>query len=278
MANVKISNLEQINIYNPDDSFVMVVAQSEENGPYRNYRISLNQLRAIIGSIEGDIVTGVTEEQVKSIVANAIEQDNINELSATEVQTMINNSIAKIVIPEQGISEEEVNNLIRTAIAEDNRNELTQSQVIQLIKTHTPTQSLNETRVNELIDAAITADNITDLQETRVQEMIDASINDLPTVEPGLSSEEIQDMIDTSITADNLKGHIETVIPDVIPEVLPNTEIQVEATDEPIVLTVKEVAEKVVVQENTVTEITKEIKEDCVCEEHADDCFNAVFN
>ena len=233
MANVKISNLEQINIYNPDDSFVMVVAQSEENGPYRNYRISLNQLRAIIGSIEGDIVTGVTEEQVRSIVANAIEEDNANELSATEVQTMINNSIAKIVIPEQGISEEEVNNLIRTAIAEDNRNELTQSQVIQLIKTHTPTQSLNETRVNELIDAAI--------------------------------------------TADNLKGHIETVIPDVIPEVLPNAEIQVEATDEPIVLTVKEVAEKVVVQENTVTEITKEIKEDCVCEEHADDCFNTIF-
>ena len=277
MANVKISNLEQINIHNADDSFVMVVAQSEENGPYRNYRISLNQLRAIIGSIEGDIVTGVTEEQVRSIVANAIEQDNINELSATEVQTMINNSIAKIVIPEQGISEEEVNNLIRTAIAEDNRNELTQSQVIQLIKTYTPTQSLSETRVNELIDAAISADNITDLQETRVQEMIDASINDLPTVEPGLSSEEIQDMIDASITADNLKEHIETVIPDVIPEVLPNTEIQVEATDEPIVLTVKEVAEKVVVQENTVTEITKEIKEDCVCEDHADDCFNTIF-
>lgn len=277
MANVKISNLEQINIYNPDDSFVMVVAQSEENGPYRNYRISLNQLRAIIGSIEGDIVTGVTEEQVRSIVANAIEQDNTNELSAAEVQIMINNSIAKIVIPEQGISEEEVNNLIRTAITEDNRNELTQSQVIQLIKTYTPTQSLDETRVNELIDAAISADNITDLQETRVQEMIDATINDLPTVEPGLSSEEVQDMIDASITADNLKNHIETVIPDVIPEVLPDTEIQVEATDEPIVLTVKEVAEKVVVQESAVTEISKEIKEDCVCADHADDCFNTIF-
>lgn len=277
MANVKISNLEQINIHNADDSFVMVVARSEENGPYRNYRISLNQLRAIIGSIEGDIVTGVTEEQVRSIVANAIEQDNINELSATEVQTMINNSIAKIVIPEQGISEEEVNNLIRTAIAEDNRNELTQTQVIQLIKQNTPSQHITETRVNELISEAITADNITDLQETRVQEMIDASINDLPTVEPGLSSEEVQDMIDASITADNLKGHIETVIPAVIPEVLPNAEIQVEATDEPIVLTVKEVAKKVVVQENTVTEITKEIKEDCVCADHADDCFNAIF-
>lgn len=274
MANVKISNLDQINIYNPDVSYVMVVAQTEEDGPFRNYRISLNQLRTIIGSIEGDIVTGVTEEQVKRIVAGAIEEDNANELSTLEVQTMINNSIAKIVIPEQGISEDEVNNLIRTAIAEDNRNELTQSQVIQLIKTYTPTQSLNETRVNELIDAAIAADNITDLQETRVQEMIDASINDLPTVEPGLSSEEVQNMIDTSITADNLKGTVEEVVPDVIP----NTEIQVEATDEPIVLTVKEVAEKVVVHENTVTEITKEIKEDCVCDEHADECFNAIFS
>lgn len=278
MANIKISSLEETKINNPDASFVMVVAKDDASNLYKNYKISLSELRNIIGSIEGDIVTGVTEEQVKQIVANAIDKDNENELSTAEVQTLIDNSIAKIVIPEQGISEDDVNDLIRAAIAEDNRNELTQSQVIQLIKTYTPTQSLNETRVNELIDAAITADNITDLQETRVQEMIDASINDLPTVEPGLSSEEVQNMIDTSITADNLKGTVAEVVPDVIPEVIPDTEIQVEATDEPIVLTVKEVAEKVVVQENTVTEITKEIKEDCVCVDHADECFNTIFS
>lgn len=234
MANIKISSLEETKINNPDASFVMVVTKDDASNLYKNYRISLTELRNIIGSIEGDIVTGVTEEQVKQIVANAIDKDNENELSTAEVQTLIDNSIAKIVIPEQGISEDDVNDLIRTAIAEDNRNELTQSQVIQLINTYTPTQSLDETRV--------------------------------------------QEMIDTSITADNLKGTVAEVVPDVIPEVIPDTEIQVEATDEPIVLTVKEVAEKVVVQENTVTEITKEIKEDCVCIDHADECFNTIFS
>lgn len=234
MANIKISSLEETKINNPDASFVMVVTKDDASNLYKNYRISLTELRNIIGSIEGDIVTGVTEEQVKQIVANAIDKDNENELSTAEVQTLIDNSIAKIVIPEQGISEDDVNDLIRTAIAEDNRNELTQSQVIQLINTYTPTQSLDETRV--------------------------------------------QEMIDTSITADNLKGTVAEVVPDVIPEVIPDTEIQVEATNEPIVLTVKEVAEKVVVQENTVTEITKEIKEDCVCADHADECFNTIFS
>lgn len=234
MANIKISSLEETKINNPDASFVMVVTKDDASNLYKNYRISLTELRNIIGSIEGDIVTGVTEEQVKQIVANAIDKDNENELSTAEVQTLIDNSIAKIVIPEQGISEDDVNDLIRTAIAEDNRNELTQSQVIQLINTYTPTQSLDETRV--------------------------------------------QEMINTSITADNLKGTVAEVVPGVIPEVIPDTEIQVEATDEPIVLTVKEVVEKVVVQENTVTEITKEIKEDCVCKDHADDCFNTIFS
>lgn len=234
MANVKISNLEQINIYNPDDSFVMVVAQSEENGPYRNYRISLNQLRTIIGSIEGDIVTGVTEEQVRSIVNAAILEDNTNELNQLSVQKMIDDSIASIDIPTAGLSEAEVNTLIQNALVSDNANELTQSQVIQLIKQNTPSQHITETRVNELINEAI--------------------------------------------VADNLKDTVAEVVPDVIPSVIPDAEIQLGTPDDQVVLTVKEVAEKVVVQENSVTEITKEIKEGCVCEDHADDCFNTIFS
>lgn len=216
MANIKISNLEQTNITNPDTSFVMVVAQDENSGLYRNYRISLNELRRIIGSIEGDIVTGVTEAQVIEIVNNAILADNNNELTEDDVKGMINDSISRIELPSPGVSEERINTLIQEAISADNQNEL---------------------------------------QESRVQEMID-----------------------NSITADNLKDAVEEVVPDVIPSVIPSAEIQVEATNEPIVLTVKEVAEKVVVQENTVTEITKEIKEDCVCKDHADDCFNTIFS
>lgn len=218
MANIKISSLEETKINNPDASFVMVVTKDDTSNLYKNYRISLTELRNIIGSIEGDIVTGVTEEQVKSIVNSAISADNLDELTSETVEEMIKQAIANIPSVEPGLSESEV------------------------------------------------------------QGMIDASINDLPTVEPGLSSEEVQNMIDTSITADNLKGTVAEVVPDVIPEVIPDTEIQVEATNEPIVLTVKEVAEKVVVQENTVTEITKEIKEDCVCVDHADECFNTIFS
>lgn len=218
MANIKISSLEETKISNPDASFVMVVAKDDASNLYKNYRISLSELRNIIGSIEGDIVTGVTEEQVRSIVNSAISTDNLDELTSETVEEMIEQAIANIPSVEPGLSESEV------------------------------------------------------------QGMIDASINDLPTVEPGLSSEEVQNMIDTSITADNLKGTVAEVVPDVIPSVIPDTEIQVETTDDPIVLTVKEVAEKVVVQENTVTEITKEIKEDCVCVDHADECFNTIFS
>lgn len=246
MANIKISSLEETKISNPDASFVMVVAKDDASNLYKNYRISLSELRNIIGSIEGDIVTGVTEEQVRSIVNGAISADNLDELTSGTVEEMIERAIANIPVVEPGLSESEIQSMINTSIAADNRNELTISQV------------------STLIDNKIAA---------------------IPEVTPGLSESEIQDMIDASITVDNLKNTVAEVVPDVIPEVIPNTEIQVEADDEPIVLTVKEVAEKVVVQENTVvevqehvTEITKEIKEDCVCAEHADNCFNTVFN
>lgn len=220
MANIKISNLEQTNITNPNTSFVMVVAQDENSGLYRNYRISLNELRRIIGSIEGDIVTGVTESQVKEIVNNAILTDNDNELTEAVVQGMINDSISKIDLPSPGVSEERINTLIQAAISTDNQNEL---------------------------------------QEARVQEMIDASI-----------------------TADNLKNHVETVVPGIVPDV--QLEVNHDVLDEPVNVTIQDIAQTAVVNQVTINKLNetvetvhKTIAEDCVCDEHADDCFNNIF-
>lgn len=153
MANIKISSLEETKISNPDASFVMVVTKDDSSNLYKNYRISLTELRNIIGSIEGDIVTGVTEEQVRSIVNNAISADNLDELTSEMVEEMIEHAIASI-----------------------------------------------------------------------------------PTVEPGLSATEVQTMINSSI-----------------------------------------VAEKAIINEIEITKI-KEVTEDCVCHEHADDCFNEILN
>ena len=241
MANIKISSLEETKISNPDASFVMVVAKDDASNLYKNYRISLTELRNIIGSIEGDIVTGVTEEQVISIVNNAISADNLDELTSETVEEMIEHAIANIPVVEPGLSESEVQNMINSSIAADNRNELTVSQV------------------STLIDTKIAA---------------------IPEVTPGLSEEEVQDMIDASITADNLKEHIETVVPDVIPEVLPEVipdiQLEVNSIDEPTTVKIVEVAEKTLVNEIELTKI-KEVTEDCVCHEHADSCFAEVF-
>ena len=241
MANIKISSLEETKISNPDASFVMVVAKDDASNLYKNYRISLTELRTIIGSIEGDIVTGVTEEQVRSIVNSAISADNLNELTSGTVEEMIERAIANIPVVEPGLSESEVQNMINSSIAADNRNELTVSQV------------------STLIDTKIAA---------------------IPEVTPGLSESEVQDMIDASITADNLKEHIETVVPDVIPEVLPEVipdiQLEVKSMDEPTTVKIVEVAEKTLVNEIELTKI-KEVTEDCVCHEHADDCFEEIF-
>lgn len=245
MANIKISSLEETKISNPDASFVMVVAKDDASNLYKNYRISLNELRTIIGSIEGDIVTGVTEEQVRSIVNSAISADNLDELTSGTVEEMIERAIANIPVVEPGLSESEVQNMINSSIAADNRNELTVSQV------------------STLIDTKIAA---------------------IPEVTPGLSESEVQDMIDAYITADNLKEHIETVVPDVIPEVLPEVlpevipdiQLEVKSMDESTTVKIVEVAEKTLVNEIELTKI-KEVTEDCVCHEHADDCFAEIF-
>ena len=241
MANIKISSLEETKISNPDASFVMVVAKDDASNLYKNYRISLTELRTIIGSIEGDIVTGVTEEQVRSIVNSAISADNLDELTSGTVEEMIERAIANIPVVEPGLSETEVQNMINSSIAADNRNELTVSQV------------------STLIDTKIAA---------------------IPEVTPGLSEEEVQNMIDASITADNLKEHIETVVPDVIPEVLPEVipdiQLEVNSIDEPTTVKIVEVAEKTLVNEIELTKI-KEVTEDCVCHEHADSCFAEIF-
>lgn len=191
MANIKISSLEETKINNPDASFVMVVAKDDASNLYKNFRISLTELRNIIGSIEGDIVTGVTEEQVRNIVNSAISADNLDELTT-----------------------EAVNRMIAQAIA------------------------------------------------------------DIPKVEPGLSESEIQGMIDASITADNLKDHIETVVPDVIPEA--TIEVTSDSLENPTTVKVVEVAEKAIVNEIEITKI-KEVTEDCVCDTHADDYFTEIF-
>lgn len=245
MANIKISSLEETKISNPDASFVMVVAKDDASNLYKNYRISLTELRNIIGSIEGDIVTGVTEEQVRNIVNSAISADNLDELTSGTVEEMIERAIANIPVVEPGLSESEVQDMIDASIVADNRNELTVSQV------------------STLIDTKIAA---------------------IPEVTPGLSESEVQDMIDASITADNLKEHIETVVPDVIPEVLPEVlpevipdiQLEVKSIDEPTTVKIVEVAEKTLVNEIELTKI-KEVTEDCVCHEHADDCFNEIF-
>lgn len=241
MANIKISSLEETKISNPNASFVMVVAKDDASNLYKNYRISLTELRNIIGSIEGDIVTGVTEEQVRNIVNSAISADNLDELTSGTVEEMIERAIASIPIVEPGLSAAEVQTMITSSIAADNRNELTVSQV------------------STLIDNKIAA---------------------IPEVTPGLSESEVQDMIDASITADNLKEHIETVIPDVVPEVLPSVlpeiQLEVNSIDEPTTVKVVEVAEKAIINEIEITKI-KEVTEDCVCHEHADDCFNEIF-
>lgn len=211
MANIKISSLEETKINNPDASFVMVVAKDDASSLYKNYRISLSELRNIIGSIEGDIVTGVTEQTVIDIVNSAISADNLIELTTGTVSGMIAQAIADIPKVEPGLSESDIQDMIDASISADNSNELTGSVV--------------------------------------------------------------QGMIDDSITADKLKDTVATVVPSVIP----SAEIQLGTPDDQVFLTVKEVAEKVVVQENTVTEITKEIKEECVCDTDAEACFNEIF-
>lgn len=243
MANIKISSLEETKINNPDASFVMVVAKDDASNLYKNFRISLTELRNIIGSIEGDIVTGVTEEQVRNIVNSAISADNLDELTTEAVNRMIAQAIADIPKVEPGLSESEIQGMIDASIIADNRNELTVNQVSKLI---------------------------------------DDKIADIPEVTPGLSATEIQDMIDASITADNLKDHIENVVPDVIPEVLPEIipETTIEVTsgslEQPTTVKIVEVAEKAIINEIEITKI-KETTEDCVCDEHADGYFMEIF-
>lgn len=270
MANIKISSLEETKINNPDASFVMVVAKDDPSNLYKNFRISLTELRNIIGSIEGDIVAGVTEQDVIDIVNSAISADNLDELTSGTVEEMIERAIANIPVVEPGLSESEVQTMINSSIAADNRNELTVSQVSTLI----------DTKIAAIPEVT------PGLSETEVQDMIDSAISELPVVEPGLSETEVQDMIDASITTDNLKEHIETVIPDVIPEVLPEVipdilpETTIEVTSDiletPTTVKIVEVAEKTLVNEIELTKI-KEVTEDCVCHEHADDCFTEIF-
>lgn len=235
MANIKISSLEETKINNPDASFVMVVAKDDASNLYKNFRISLTELRNIIGSIEGDIVTGVTEEQVRNIVNSAISADNLDELTTEAVNRLIAQAIADIPKVEPGLSESEIQGMI---------------------------------------DASITADNSNELTVNQVSKLIDDKIADIPEVTPGLSASEIQDMIDASITADNLKDHIETVVPNVIPEA--TIEVTSGSLETPTTVKVVEVAEKAIVNEIEITKI-KEVTEDCVCHEHADDCFTEIF-
>lgn len=235
MANIKISSLEETKINNPDTSFVMVVAKDDASNLYKNFRISLTELRNIIGSIEGDIVTGVTEEQVRNIVNNAISADNLDELTTEAVNRMIAQAIADIPKVEPGLSESEIQGMIDASITADNRNELTVNQVSKLI---------------------------------------DDKIADIPEVTPGLSASEIQGMIDASITADNLKDHIETVVPDIIPEA--TIEVTSGSLETPTTVKVVEVAEKAIVNEIEITKI-KEVTEDCVCDTHADGYFTEIF-
>ena len=104
--------------------------------------------------------------------------------------------------------------------------------------------------------------------------IIDDKIADIPEVTPGLSASEIQGMIDASITVDNLKDHIETVVPDVIPEA--TIEVTSDSLETPTTVKVVEVAEKAIVNEIEITKI-KEVTEDCVCDTHADDYFTEIF-
>lgn len=241
MSNIKISSLEETKINNPDASFVMVVAKDDASNLYKNYRISLTELRNIIGSIEGDIVTGVTENEVINIVNSAISADNLNELTTEEVNRMIEQAIVNIPKVEPGLSESEIQGMINASISADNLKELTVNQVSKLI---------------------------------------DDKIDAIPEVTPGLSESEIQDMIDASITADNLKEHIETVVPDIVPEVLPSVlpeiQLEVNSIDEPTTVKISEVVEKTLVNEIELTKI-KEVTEDCVCDTHADGCFAEIF-
>lgn len=133
MANIKISGLEETKINNPDESFVMVVAKDDASNLYKNFRISLTELRNIIGSIEGDIVAGVTEQDVIDIVNNAISADNLNELTTGTVSGMIAQAIADIPKVEPGLSESYIQGMIDTSISTDNRNELTTVTVSGMI-------------------------------------------------------------------------------------------------------------------------------------------------
>jgi uncharacterized protein YpuA (DUF1002 family) len=251
MANVKISSLSQINITDADNSYIMVVARDEKTGLFKNYRISISELRTIIGSIEGDIVAGLTEEEVKQIVNSAISEDNKNELTSTVVSQMIEKALENLTPSQSGLTEAEVNALINSAIAKDNEKELTQQQVINLIGKYST--GLNATQVNELISAAITSDNALEIKRTDVETMINTALENLPECEGGLSEEEVQGLIDASLenlpegglTEEEVQGLIDTSV----------TEVQ-----------------------EDVNKITTELEEQTLTGDDADEIFNEIFN
>lgn len=197
MANVKISSLSQTTITDADNSYIMIVAR-DERGLFKNYRISITELRNIIGSIEGDIVAGLTEEEVVKIVNSAISEDNKTELTSTVVSQMIKDALENLTPSQSGLTEAEVNALINSAIAKDNEKELTQQQVISLIGKYST--GLNATQVNELISSAISTDNTFEIKKADVETMINDALKKLPECESGLSEEEVQGLIDTSVT------------------------------------------------------------------------------
>lgn len=196
MANVKISSLSQTTITDADQSYIMIVAR-DERGLFKNYRISITELRNIIGSIEGDIVAGLTEEEVVKIVNSAISADNETELTSTIVSQMIEDALANLTPSQSGLTEAEVNALINSAIAKDNEKELTQQQVINLIGKYST--GLNASEVNELINSAISTDNTLEIKKADVETMISDALKNLPECEGGLSEEEVQGLIDTSV-------------------------------------------------------------------------------
>lgn len=196
MANIKISSLEETKINNPDASFVMVVAKDDASSLYKNYRISLSELRNIIGSIEGDIVTGVTEQTVIDIVNSAISADNLNELTTGTVSGMIAQAIADIPKVEPGLSESYIQDMIDDSITADNLKgtvtEVVPDVIPEVLPTVLPTvlpEVIPETTIEVTSDILETATSVkmievaektlvNEIEITKIKEVTEACVCD----------------------------------------------------------------------------------------------------
>ena len=78
MANVKLSQLRNINIEDPDSAYIMVIAP-DRTGKLQNYRVSVSQIAKFVegGNTGSGTIEGLDAQQVQLLIDSAIKKHEL---------------------------------------------------------------------------------------------------------------------------------------------------------------------------------------------------------